>query len=121
MTNGDKYCTIYDMTLQKISGEKVTAIRKVVDSSVLADIFDLPSTFKDKKLEVLLFPMEESTEETPLPPKNKFPLFTREQIEEAAKAPEIQALVGALKGANLPHDISMKDIRNARLAEKHNL
>ncbi|GHV93516.1 hypothetical protein AGMMS50268_40190 [Spirochaetia bacterium] len=45
--------------------------------------------------------------------------FTMAQIEEWAQAPEIQALVGALKGADLPPDITMKDIREMRLAEKY--
>ena len=49
------------------------------------------------------------------------PLFTMAQIEEWAKAPEIQALTGALKETNLPADISISDIRNDRLADKYTI
>ena len=49
------------------------------------------------------------------------PLFTVAQIEEWAKAPEIQALVGVLKEAGLPADINIKDIRNERIAEKYKI
>ena len=45
--------------------------------------------------------------------------LTKTQIEEWAKTPEVQGLVGALKGAGLPADISISDIRNERLAEKY--
>ena len=41
------------------------------------------------------------------------------QIEEWAKTPEIQSLVGALKSSGLPSDISISDIRKKRLAEKY--
>jgi hypothetical protein len=47
--------------------------------------------------------------------------LTRAQIQEWAKAPEIQMLRGALKGTSLPADISIKDIREMRLAEKYEL
>ncbi|GHV89130.1 hypothetical protein AGMMS50267_14900 [Spirochaetia bacterium] len=49
------------------------------------------------------------------------PRFTMAQIEAAAQAPEIQAIVGALKGADLPPDVTMKDIREMRLAEKYGI
>ena len=91
----------------------MTQVRKIVDSSSLAGIFDLPPAFKNRKVEVIMFPVEEKT--------NELPRFTIEQIEEASKAPEIQALVGVLKDAGLPEDISMKDIRQMRLAEKYGI
>jgi hypothetical protein len=47
------------------------------------------------------------------------PRFTAAQIEEAVKSPEIQALIGALEGADIPLDVTMKDIRETRLAEKY--
>jgi hypothetical protein len=87
----------------------MTAVREIVDSSSLAGIFDLPPGFMNRKVEVIMFPVEER--------KNEPPRLTRVQIEEAANAPEIQALVGVLEGADLPKDISMKDIRQMRLAE----
>ena len=49
------------------------------------------------------------------------PRFTKAQIEAAVQSPDIQALVGALKGADLPPDVTMKDIREMRLAEKYGI
>lgn len=42
------------------------------------------------------------------------------QVEEWAKAPEIQNLVGILKGTDLPENVNIHDIRGQRLAEKYN-
>jgi hypothetical protein len=92
-------------------GGKMTALRKVVDSSVLTDIFDLPPAFTNKKVEIVMFPVEEK----------KVPRLTMAQIEEWVKTPEIQSLVGALKPAGLPANISMSDIRKERLAEKYQI
>ena len=58
---------------------------------------------------------ETSTEHT----TKVMPKFTKVQIEEAANSPDIQALVGVLKDAGLPPDITMKDIRQMRLKEKY--
>jgi hypothetical protein len=89
----------------------MTALRKIVDSSVLTDIFDLPPAFTNKKVEVVMLPVEEK----------KVPHLTMAQIEEWTKTPEIQSLVGALKPAGLPSDISISDIRKERLAEKYKI
>ena len=91
----------------------MTQVRKIVDSSSLAGIFDLPPDFKDRKVEVIMFPVEEKAE--------KIPQFTMEQINEWAQSPQVQALVGVLKNAGLPEDITMKDIRQMRLAEKYGI
>ena len=88
----------------------MAALRKIVDSSALTDIFDLPPAFKNRKIEVVMFPVEEK----------KAVHFTMAQIEEWTKAPEIQSLVGALK-STLPSDISISDIRKERLAEKYKI
>jgi len=37
----------------------MTALRKVVDSSALTEIFDLPPAFINRKVEVVMFPGEE--------------------------------------------------------------
>jgi hypothetical protein len=89
----------------------MAALRKVVDSSVLTDIFDLPPAFMNRKVEIVMFPVEEK----------KVPRLTMAQIEEWTKTPEIQSLVGALKSAGLPLDISINDIRKERLAEKYKI
>ena len=86
----------------------MTSLRKIVDSSTLTKVFDLPPAFKNKKVEIIMFPVEEK----------KLPSLTKAQVEEWAKVPEIQALVGALKTDNLPANINIKDIRDERLAEK---
>jgi hypothetical protein len=92
----------------------MTAVRKVVDSNTLTDIFDLPPDFKGKKIEVILFPVEESKEEKSFAP------MTMAQIDEWSKVPEIQSLVGVLKGAVDPN-INIDDIRDMRLAEKYGI
>ena len=101
----------------------MTAVRKFVDSSALADIFDLPLAFKGKKVEVIILPVNDSQEEASTKAdilgQENFPQFTMTQIEEWARAPEIQNLVGVLKGAGLPADITMSDIQNERLTEKY--
>ena len=89
----------------------MTTLRKVVDSSALTDIFDLPPAFKNRKVEVLMFPAEEKI----------VPRLTMAQIEEWSKTPEIQSLVGALKSAGLAPDISISDIRKERLTEKYKI
>ena len=91
----------------------MTQVRKIVDSSSLSGIFDLPPAFKNRKIEVIMFPVEEKTE--------TIPQFTMEQINEWAQSPQVQALVGVLKDAGLPEDITMKDIRQMRLAEKYGI
>jgi hypothetical protein len=91
----------------------MTQIRKIVDSSSLDGIFDLPSAFKNRKIEVIMFPVEEKADITPK--------FTMEQIIEWSQSPQVQAIVGVLKNAGLPEDISMKDVRQMRLAEKFNI
>ena len=91
----------------------MTAIRKIVDSSSLVGIFELPPVFMNRKVEVIVFPAEDTVE--------VMPKFTRAQIEEAANSPDIQSLVGALKGKGLPENLSMKDIRQMRLEEKYNI
>ncbi len=93
----------------------MTAIRKVVDSNTLTELFDLPPDFKGKKIEVILFPVEESKEE------KKIFSATAAQIDEWSKMPEIQSLVGALKGISMDQNISIDDIRNMRLAEKYGI
>ena len=53
--------------------------------------------------------------------KTNIPLLTMIQIEEWAKTPEIQSLVGVLEGANLPIDYKLSDVRNERLEVKYKI
>jgi len=87
----------------------MTALRKIVNSSDLSTVLDLPPSFRNRKIEIIAFPVEEK----------KKPCFTMEQIEEWTKAPDIQSLVGALKSSELPADISINDIRDERLSKKY--
>ena len=88
-------------------------LRKIVDSSTLTGIFDLPPSLQNRKVEVVLFPVEETRDEVS-------ESLTMDQITEWAKEPDIYSLVGALKGIDLPANISIKDIRDLRLTEKYN-
>jgi hypothetical protein len=94
-------------------GENMTQVRKIVDSSSLDGIFDLPPDFKNRKIEVIMFPIEEKADITPK--------LTIEQIIEWSQSPKVQAIAGVLKDAGLPEDLSMKDIRQMRLAEKYKI
>ena len=89
----------------------MTTLRKIVNSNTLTNLFDLPPALKNKKVEVVIFPIEEK----------KTSRITMTQIEEWTKTPEIQSLVGAIKATDLPADISISDIRKERLAEKYNV
>lgn len=97
----------------------MTALRKIVDSDILAGLFDLPPTLQNRRIEVVLFPAEEEKEDKTILARNQPLRFTVERIEEWARVPEIQALVGALSGTGLPADISINDIREQRLADKY--
>jgi hypothetical protein len=99
----------------------MTAVRKIVDSSALTDLFDLPAAFENKRVEVVLLPVEDPLDESPIPVKKDIPQLSQAQIEEWAKAPEIQSLVGILKGTGLPDNITASDIRDMRLREKHGI
>lgn len=89
-------------------------VRKIIDSGVLSGLFELPPGFENRRIEIILLPTEE-------PATADLPRFTRAQIEEWAKDPQIQSLVGALGGTELPADITMKDIREMRLVEKYRI
>ena len=91
----------------------MTQVRTVVDSSMISDIFDLPPAFLNRKVEVIMFPVEEKAETTQK--------FTMTQINEWSKSPKVQAIVGVLKDINLPVDLNMKDIKQIRLSEKYQI
>ena len=90
---------------------------------LLEEIQSLPPNLAAEVLDFVGYLKQRSREETPAGEAQgksaALPRFTRAQVEAAAQAPEIQAIVGALKGADLPPDVTMKDIREMRLAEKY--
>jgi hypothetical protein len=46
-------------------------IRKVANSDILASIIDIPEALRHKKVEILIFPIEENEEHEPIKRKNK--------------------------------------------------
>jgi len=96
---------------------------------VITGIFENQRFIPDKPVSIpqrkkVKVTIEESTAEassTETHVETKLPVFSAEQIEEWAKSPEIQSLVGVLKGTGLPADIRINDIRNERLAEKYKI
>lgn len=70
------------------------AVRKYIDASSLMSIMTLPETFKNRRLEVLVFPTEE--QET---------VSDKIDIKET-----VQSLVGAIPGT----DMSLDEFRDER-------
>lgn len=68
------------------------AIRKYIDASSLMAVMALPETFKNRKLEVLVFPMEE---------------------QESEKT-DIESVVQSLIGAIPTTDMSLEEMREER-------
>ena len=92
----------------------MTALRKVVNSSDISNIFDLPPSFINRQLEIIIFPTE-------IDEARKTPHFSMEQIQQWSNSSQIQAITGILKDTDLPQDITMKDIKQMRLSEKYNI
>ena len=68
------------------------AIRKYIDASSLITVMALPETFKNRKLEVLVFPMEEQESE-------------KTDIESV-----VQSLIGAIPAT----DMTLEQMREER-------
>lgn len=68
------------------------AIRKYIDASSLMAVMALPETFKNRKLEVLIFPMEE------------------QEPEKADIASVVQSLIGAIPAT----DLSLAEMQEER-------
>ena len=98
-----------------------TIYRKILTPETRRTVIDVPEEFRGRSVEIIVLPVIENhkPEQTPRLPKDALPIFTKAQIEEWAKAPEVQALSGALKNTGLPDDIDMKKIRAMRIAEKY--
>ncbi|WP_026043725.1 DUF2281 domain-containing protein [Treponema primitia] len=92
------------------------------DRAVLLDeIQSLPPNLVAEALDFVGYLKQKNRKESPAAEKPALPHFTKAQVEAAVQSPEIQAIVGALKGADLPPDVTMKDIREMRLAEKYGI
>ena len=68
------------------------AIRKYIDASSLMAVMALPETFKNRKLEVLIFPTEE------------------QEPEKANIASVVQSLIGAIPAT----DLSLAEMQEER-------
>ena len=68
------------------------AIRKYIDASSLMAVMALPETFKNRKLEVLIFPTEE------------------QETEKADIASIVQSLIGAITAT----DLSLAEMQEER-------
>jgi len=95
--------------------------RKILAQATPRMVIDIPEEFRGRSVEILVMPVMENPEPEPTTPLpgNELPIFTKAQIEEWAKTPEIRALSGALKNAGLPNDIDMKKIRAMRIKERY--
>ncbi len=101
--------------------DATTAYRQIITPDESHNTIPIPRQWFGRTVEVLVFPVVPGPD-TPAaasPPSKPFPKFAKAQIEALGKSPAIQRLTGALKGANLPPDITMKQIREMRLAEKY--
>jgi len=99
------------------------AIRETVDAGTLSQIFNLPASFANRRIEIVMWPVEGDPEK-PLE-RPKLPRLSKAEIDEMAKNdPAIQALTGCITGDWLPpplmrENVSMKDIRELRLKERY--
>ena len=75
------------------------AVRKILDASQLTSVISLPETFKNRKLEVIVFPVEEAAD----------PEWGREKSEMV-----VDSLTGSVPNAGL----ELEEYRDKRLAEK---
>ncbi|GMO52612.1 MAG: hypothetical protein Pg6C_18390 [Treponemataceae bacterium] len=93
------------------------------DTAVLIEeIRSLPPNLAAEALDFVGYLKQRGRKEAPEAGKAAaLPRFTRAQIEEAVNSPDMRALLGALKGADLPPDITAKDIREMRLKEKYGI
>lgn len=76
-------------------GFVMEAIRKYIDASTLMSVMTLPETFKNRKLEVLIFPAEEQ--------------------ESVKRKADIESVVQSLIGAIPNTDMSLEELREERL------
>ena len=88
---------------------------------VITGIFENERFIPDKPVSIPQRKKVKITIEEETHIETKQPIFTAEQINEWSKTPEIQSLIGILKGKGLPADMKINDIRNQRLAEKYKI
>ena len=83
-------------------GFVVEFVREIVDSSVLDQVITLPRSFHDRKVEILIFPVQE---------QGKKMTLDKSKINDLMEGSITQSLIGAV-----PHpDITPDEIRSMRL------
>jgi hypothetical protein len=80
------------------------AIRQIVDGRLLSDIIALPRHYQNKKVEIIVIPMEEESGKLS---------FTRDEIDEMRKGSITEKLIGALPDIGK----SLEDYRAERLSK----
>jgi hypothetical protein len=99
------------------------AIREIVDAGILSRIFNLPAAFVNRRIEIVMWPVEDKAAAERNLEKPKLPRLSRAEIDEMAKNyPVIQSLSGCITGDWLPpplirKNVTTKDIRELRLKE----
>lgn len=76
-------------------------VRKIVDASSLMNIIQLPDTLRNRKLEIIVLPVEEAQEE-----------LSSKNIAEFDISDITQSLIGSIPLS----DISLEQIKEERLA-----
>ena len=77
-------------------------IREIIDSNILDKVLTLPRSFHDRKVEVIVFPVQEQEKKISVDKK---------KIKDLMKGSITQSLIGAV---NHP-DITLDEIRSLRL------
>jgi hypothetical protein len=100
------------------------SIREIVDAGTLSQIFNLPASFANKQIEIVMRPVEDKVEEDFGMPLER-PRLSRVEIDEIVKNdPVIRSLTGCIKAGWLPppltrENVTMEDIRELRLKERY--
>lgn len=76
-------------------------VRKIVDASSLMNIIQLPDTLRNRKLEIIVLPVEEAQDE-----------LSSKNIDESDISDITQSLIGSIPLS----DISLQQIKEERLA-----
>ena len=88
----------------------MNAVRQIVDGNELSQVVKLPRHLRDKKVEIIVFPVPDE-EDKP------FRTTTRSQLEAMLPGSRTEAMSGALSAAG---DIDLAQIRAERLAKYEN-
>ena len=77
-------------------------VRQIVEGSELANVISLPTSFRNRKVEVIVLPIAEKSS----PPK-----YNGKNLDEMLEGSITQSLIGAIPIS----EISLEDVRKERL------